>query len=199
MCWWCNTQWKPGTTQRESPCLLLRLHGWTNSGTFFLFTLCVCTNPLSFRRDTWLRKETWRNMINSHKWGMSSHSTEKKGHETDSVIMSAFSSYLPVTLFPEQWSQGYSLPSAGAWDKNSLSSPWRLFGGRTPEGVMLGLSPFVVATGRLQPQHCSTKLWCHSTACHCSWARTHCMLIPTVKRRWVIHLQLRFPKVIFTN
>lgn len=57
---WCNTQWKPSSAQSESPCLLLRVLSWTNSGTFFLFTLCVCSNSLSFR------KGTWRILMNSH-------------------------------------------------------------------------------------------------------------------------------------
>lgn len=50
----------------------------------------------------------------------------------------------PGTVLPELWSQGYSL-------ENSLSFPQRLVGGMTPEGLVLGLSPLVVATGRLQP------------------------------------------------
>lgn len=54
-----------------------------------------------------------------------------------------FPAHLPVTLLPELWSQVHSLPSTGAQDEISLNSPSRLVGGTTPEGVMLGESPFV--------------------------------------------------------
>lgn len=61
--WWCNTQWKHGTTHSDSPCFLLKLHSWTNYGSklsmfawfrhvLFTYSVCVSTNPLSFRKLT---------------------------------------------------------------------------------------------------------------------------------------------------
>lgn len=187
MCWWWNTQWEP----RRVPLCFLDFIAELTQAHSNLLCVSAQIHRVWGKTLSWGKKlgAIWLILTNEVCAAIAQRRKDTKLILSPCLLLPARP---PLTGLPELWSQGYSL-------ENSLSSPWRLVGGTAPEGAVLALSPLVAATGRVQPQHCPTRLWGHSTAWHCSWARSHCLLIPTVKKRWVIHPQLGFPEVIFTN